>query len=95
MRDELYIGTFDTGFPINLGKTVRELGENVMIHGGVNINTLLNRSESDVKAEAKRILEDVLPCKNFVMKDANNLCPKTPPENVIAMYEAVKEYGKF
>ena len=95
MRDELFIGAFDTGFPVDHGALVREVGEGVMIYGGVHVNTLLNGSADDVTAETRQILEDVLPCKNFVMKEANNLCPGTPPENIAAMYGAVKEYGRF
>jgi len=95
IRDELCVNGFDTGFPVSHGKLVRELGESVMIHGGVHVNILLNGSENDVRKETKRILDEVLPCRNFVIKEANNLSPCTPPENLVAMYETVKQYGNF
>ena len=95
IRRELNAVRFDTGYPINHGRVVRELGDDVTILGGVKVQTLLHGDADDVRAETKRILLDVLPCKNFVMRDANNLSPRTPPENLVAMYETVKEFGKF
>jgi hypothetical protein len=31
----------------------------------------------------------------FILKEANNLPPTTPPENLAAMYRAVKEAGSY
>ncbi|MCL2517240.1 MAG: hypothetical protein FWF15_01630 [Oscillospiraceae bacterium] len=95
IRDELNVRSFDTGFPVNHGELVRDIGENVFIYGGPHVQILLYGTEDDVRKETKRILEDVLPCKNFLIKEANNLSPCTPPENLIAMYETVKEYGNY
>ena len=95
IRRELNAARFDTGYPINLGRAVRELGPDVTVLGGVKVQTLLHGSAAEVRAEAKRILGEVLPCKNFIMRDANNLSPRTPPENLAAMYETVKEWGRI
>ena len=33
--------------------------------------------------------------RRFVLREANNLPPLTPLENVAAMYNAVREYGHY
>ena len=49
---------------------------------------------ADVRAETKRILQSgVMDGGKFVLREGNNLAPRTPPENVAAMYEACKESG--
>ena len=33
--------------------------------------------------------------KRFIMREANNLAPLTPVENIKTMYEAAKIYGRY
>lgn len=95
MRDELNIRSFETGFPIDHGEIVRELGPDVEVLGGPHIDLLLSGTPEAVREETKKILLDIKPHKKFILRDANNLCPNTPPENIKAMYDAVKEFGKY
>ncbi|HBL84333.1 MAG: hypothetical protein A2Y17_07270 [Clostridiales bacterium GWF2_38_85] len=96
MVEELNANNFDTGFPVNHGALLQKLGRDVQISGGVHVDILLNGTPEQVAAETKRILEDVKPySRSFVIKEANNLSPGTPPENIHAMYNTVKKYGWF
>lgn len=96
MRNELNAYSFDTGFPVDHGKMVQLLGPDVVFQGGVHVNLLLNGTKEEIQAETKRILEEVKPyTRNFIIKEANNLSPGTPPENLLAMYEAVQEFGLY
>lgn len=96
LKNELNIWSFDTGFPINLGEMRRELGPEVRLQGGPNINLLLNATPDEVRAEVKRILSSgVMEGGNFIMREANNMAPYTPLENLQAMYEAGKEWGRY
>lgn len=89
IRDELNVYSFDTGFPVRHGELVRALGPEVRVNGGVHVNTLLAGTPEEVFAEASRIRAAVEPyTKRFVMREANNLSPCTPPENLMAMYRA-------
>jgi uroporphyrinogen-III decarboxylase len=48
-----------------------------------------------VDAECKRILESgIAEGGRFILREANNLSPRTPVENVAAMYEAGTKYGR-
>jgi len=33
--------------------------------------------------------------KRFIMREGNNLASLTPVENIVAMYESTKEYGRY
>jgi hypothetical protein len=94
--EELNIAGFDTGFPVRFGELIRELGPDIGISGGVHVDTLLRGNAGEICAETKRILEEVKPLtRKFTIKEANNLSPCTKPESLLAMYNAVKEYGRY
>ena len=96
IRDELNVYSFDTGYPVKHGELVRELGEDVQIYGGVHVGALLHGNKDTVIKETKRIMDEVKPyTKKFIMREANNLSPCTPLENLKAMYETVKTFGKY
>lgn len=96
MVRELDMNSFDTGFPVRHGELVRELGPEITVSGGVHVDILLNGTRQQVCDETRRILEEVKPhTRKFIMKEANNLSPCTPPENILAMYDTVKKYGVF
>ena len=93
---ELQINHFDTGFPINFATLREEIGEDIHINGGVHIGLLLNGTPAQVRAETRRILQSgIMRGGKFVMKEANNLPPGVPLENMQAMYEATREFGRY
>ncbi len=96
MQEELGIRSFDTGFPVKHGELVKELGPDTEVLGGPHVDLLLRATPKEIEEETKRILDEVMPCtRRFVMREANNLSPGTPPENVRAMYDAVKTHGVY
>jgi hypothetical protein len=96
LHDELNITTFDTGFPIDLAKATRELGPEVRLQGGIHVTVLRDASPAAVREESRRILlSGVKENRKFIFRDANNLAPHTPLENIRAMHEAVKEFGRY
>jgi uroporphyrinogen-III decarboxylase len=96
LKNELDIGAFDTGFPIDLGEMRRLLGAEVRLEGGPSVNLLLNGTPEMVRAEVKRILTSgVMEGGNFIMREANNIAPYTPLENLLAMYESGKQWGGY
>ncbi len=94
--NELNVNSFDTGFPINFNTLRDEIGENVQINGGVHIDLLLNGTPEQVRAETRRILQSgIMRGGKFVMKEANNMPPRVPLENLWAMYETTRECGRY
>jgi len=49
----------------------------------------------EVEEEVKRRIEDLAPGGGFVFNQSHNIQAGVPPENIMAMYEAVKKYGKY
>jgi uroporphyrinogen-III decarboxylase len=93
---ELNVNSFDTGFPIRWETLRDEVGEGVEILGGVTVMDLLACRPAEIRAKARQILESgIKRGGRFILKEANNLAPCTPPENIAAMYEAVKMWGRY
>jgi hypothetical protein len=96
IQDELNVYSFDTGFPIDFKKMLSTLSPETQIQGGVHVNLLLSGAPLEIQNEVKRICGEVAPLsKKFILREANNLAPNTPLENIAAMYEAVKTNGKL
>ncbi len=93
---ELNVTSFDTGFPIDHRNVLQGLGRDVTMFGGPTVDILLRGTTQDVVEETKRILLSVKDItKKFVLRDANNLPPLTPLENIQAMYDTVNTYGVY
>jgi uroporphyrinogen-III decarboxylase len=96
LRDELNIQSFDTGFPVDFAQLRRELGPKVRIQGGPHVELLRGGTAQQVRDEVARITASgVREGGLFVLREANNLAPYTPLENIQAMYDAGRELGKF
>lgn len=95
LKDELNINGWDAGFPVDYSKARAELGPNFLIQTGPKVATLVNGTPSDVEAETRCILESGIANGRFILREANNLSPLTPVENIAAMYEAARKFGKY
>ncbi len=96
LQKEANIGAFDTGFPVDFKKMREALGKEALIQGGTNIQLLVTGSSNDVYEETKRIMNSgVREGGRFILREANNLAPCTPLENIEAMYKAGRDFGKF
>jgi uroporphyrinogen decarboxylase len=49
----------------------------------------------EVKEAVKRAIFDLAPGGGYILAPAHDVQPDTPIENVLALYEAVKEYGNY
>jgi uroporphyrinogen-III decarboxylase len=93
---ELNIKSFDTGYPINFKSLRGEIGEDVEIQGGIPVVELLKGSPAEVYQRAEAILRSgIRQGGKFIMKEANNLPPCVPLENLQAMYSATRQAGVF
>jgi uroporphyrinogen decarboxylase len=73
----------------------RDFGAGVVFHGGVdNQHTLPFGSREDVRREVGENIRIFRQCKGYVVAPCHNLQSNTPTENVVALYEAVEEFGR-
>lgn len=96
ISENLGVTEFDTGFPVDHGALRAELGPDIAIYGGPTIMLVKDGPPAAIAAEVKRICESgVMRGGRFVLIAANNLAPRTPVENVRALYEAARTYGTY
>lgn len=94
IQHELNVYAFDTGFPVDFSKTLASLDPDTVMSGGVHVDILLNGSAEEVREATAKVLQQVVGYKNFTVRDANNLSPRTPPVNILTMYETTCELGR-
>ena len=67
-------------------------GGRLIFHGGLDVQTILPTGTlSQVGAEVRRYL-DVLGPEGYIMAPANSVQPGTPPRNIVAAYEAARNF---
>ena len=96
IHEELNVSSFDTGYPLDHGWVRRTLGNDVYISGGTEASILLNGTGDQVYNRTREILESgIMEGGRFVLREANNLPPNCPEENLSAMYRCCLEHGNY
>jgi len=76
----------------------REYGQDLVFWGGgVDTQNAFDRSHSpeEVREDVKRRIQDLMPGGGFVFNTVHNIQANVPPENIMAMWETLQEYGKY
>ncbi|MEI6157261.1 MAG: uroporphyrinogen decarboxylase family protein, partial [Atribacterota bacterium] len=74
----------------------KEFGMDLTFMGGLDIQELLPRgSVEDVRRGVKELIKAYAPGGGFIFATSHNIEPDTPVENIVAMFEAALEYGKY
>ncbi len=64
--------------------------------GGVETQHILpHGSPEDVRDDVKRNLEVLMPDGGFVFNTVHNIQAEVPPQNIMAMWETLQEYGHY
>ncbi|MFP4059488.1 MAG: uroporphyrinogen decarboxylase family protein [Bacteroidales bacterium] len=76
------------------GHLKKEFGKDITFWGGgIDTRSVLNNgTPQQVKDQVKERLDIFMPGGGFVFNTVHNILPDVPPENIIAMYEAVTDY---
>jgi uroporphyrinogen decarboxylase len=73
----------------------RDYGDKLCLLGNVDLNILGNGSRSEVFRTVEGLIRDVGPGGGYIVTSGNSLAGYLRPENVLAMSEAVKQYGRY
>jgi uroporphyrinogen decarboxylase len=75
----------------------REYGKDLVFWGGgVDTQDILpNGTTAQIRDEVHRRVEDLMPGGGFVFGTVHNTQADVPPENFLAMWEALQDYGKY
>jgi len=96
LRDELNIRSFDTGFPVDFSWMREALGPEIEIRGGPSVMFLGSATPAQVRVEVQRILASgITQGGRFILREGNNLPPDVGLDPLWAMYNAVREYGRY
>lgn len=72
-----------------------EYGDRLAFLGGIDISHAMVGTVEDVRAEAKRRIAQLGPGGGYVLAPANHLQADVPPENVVTLFEAAREFGRY
>jgi len=75
----------------------RDFGKDIVFYGGGidTQKTLPFGTVQEVKEEVRRNIEAFAPGGGFVFATVHNIDSDVPPQNIVAMWEALMEYGKY
>jgi uroporphyrinogen decarboxylase len=73
----------------------RDFGGAVVFHGGIdNQHTLPFGTPEDVRRQVRENLEIFRGGRGYIVAPCHNIQPNTPTENIVALYEAVREFNE-
>jgi uroporphyrinogen decarboxylase len=74
----------------------REFGGRVAFWGGINSARILPRSTpGEVRDEVHRVINTLGLGGGYVLNSVHNIQPDVPVENLVAMFEAAREFGTY
>jgi uroporphyrinogen decarboxylase len=100
--DLIQVG-FDALHPIQVSakdmetaRLKREFGRDITFWGGIDTQRVLPLgSPEDVRQEVRRRITDLGPGGGYVLGAVHNIQAEVPPENILAMVEAAREFGRY
>jgi uroporphyrinogen decarboxylase len=94
---------FDALHPIQVSakdmdtaKLKREFGSDITFWGGVDTQRVLPLgTPHEVKEEVRRRIADLASGGGYILGAVHNIQAEVPAENILAMFEAAREFGKY
>ena len=83
---------------MNSAELKREYGRDLTFWGGgVDTQRAFNENHTpeEVREDVKRRITDLMPSGGFVFATVHNILHNVPPENIMAMWETLQEYGAY
>jgi uroporphyrinogen decarboxylase len=73
----------------------REFGKDLVFWGAIDTQQVLPfGTPDDIRREVAQKVRDLGPCGGYILAACHNIQAQTPPENVLAMFEAACELGQ-
>lgn len=74
----------------------KDFGKDLCFWGAIDTQKILPfGTPHEVKEEVKRRIEDLAPGGGYLLASCHNIQADVPPENIEAMFEAARDYGKY
>ena len=80
----------------NLSELKEQFGDEIVFCGAIDTReTLPNGSPDDVRKEVKRVIKELGPGGGYMVSAVHTIMDEVPAENVLAMVDAVREFGQY
>lgn len=77
-------------------KLKADFGDRLAFWGAVDTHHVLPRgTPEDVHSEVRQRIMDLGPGGGYVLCSVHNIQPEVPPENVVAMFDAAYQFGRY
>ncbi|MCL4745026.1 MAG: hypothetical protein KJZ83_06385 [Burkholderiaceae bacterium] len=74
----------------------RDFGKDLTFWGGIDTKQVMPSGTTEVvENEVKTRIRDLAPDGGFVLAAVHNLQPGVPPQNICAMYDSARKFGKY
>jgi uroporphyrinogen decarboxylase len=72
------------------------VGDRLSFHGGIDVQQVLPfGTPEEVREEVRHRIRDLAPGGGYIASPSHNVQADVPPENLIAMRDAVEEFGYY
>jgi len=79
---------------VELPEAKQRVGHRVFFKGNIDpVNTLLEKSREEVRADALWRLQVGSPASGYILSSACSVAPRVPPENLTVLVEASRQFG--
>jgi uroporphyrinogen decarboxylase len=80
----------------DLAELKRRYGRNLVFCGAVDTHRVLPSGTPDeVRQEVRRVIDLLGPGGGYMLASVHTIMDEVPPENILAMVDAVEEYGRY
>ncbi len=80
----------------NLAELKKRYGKNLAFCGAVDTQHILPSGTPDeVRQEVRRVIGHLAPGGGYLVSSVHTVMNEVPPENILAMVDAVEEFGKY
>ncbi len=77
-------------------KLKKEFGDRLAFWGAIDTQHVLPFGTPDeVRAEVRRVIDCLGKGGGYIVASVHNLQPEVPPENIIAMFDEARLYGRY
>ncbi len=80
----------------DLASLKRRFGSSVAFCGAIDTKRILpSGTPAEVRAEVRRVVETLGPGGGYLVASVHTIMDDVPPENILAMVDAVEEFGRY
>jgi uroporphyrinogen decarboxylase len=85
-----------TARDMDTARLKKEFGRDITFWGGIDTHRVLPRgTTAEVREEVRKRIADLAPGGGYVLGAVHNIQAEVPVENILAMVEAAKEFGRY